>query len=64
MNIQLRSLRAYAIYILCEILIKNHSRDKRISEILKTDKTITDQDLGLVFNIVMNTLRYKDVLAR
>lgn len=61
MNIRLRSPRAYAIYILYEILIKNHSRDKIISEILKGDKTITDQDLSLVFNIVMNTLRYKDV---
>ncbi len=64
MDTRLKNARAISIYILYEVLIKNHSRDQIIERILDSYKSISRQDFSLIFNIVMNCLRYKDAFDK
>lgn len=54
------NIRSVAILILNEILIKNHSRDQ-VFEKYFSSENILETDKNLIFNIVLNTLRFKEV---
>jgi len=58
---ELHNTRSIALSILADILIKNHSRDESLKRYLSTEKHLSEQDRAFIFNIVMNTLRYKEV---
>ncbi len=52
--------RGIAIEVIYEIIYKNHSRDKLLEHYLY-NKDISESDKRLIHNIIISTLRYKEI---
>jgi len=53
--------RSIALSILSDVLIKNRSRDESLKRHIEKERQLSERDRAFVFNIVINTLRYKEV---